>query len=86
MATILKGTNPAIAGKILRNFSIAFVVSTGSVFAAYEVFGIATRKQKMENKVTYNNRIHPEQDRLYVLPFTISIFFYWFVREIEESC
>ena len=64
MATILKGTNPAIAGKILRNFSIAFVASTGSVLAVYGVFGIATRKQKPENKVTYNKKIHPEQDRL----------------------
>ncbi len=64
-------TSPAVAGKILRNFSIVGVSLVGGVFAAYEVFGFASRRQMGEFRGQlplgdYNAAVRPEQDRLYV--------------------
>lgn len=62
-------TNPAVAGKILRNFSIAFVTAVSAVFAADQIVSIASRKQMAEGVRSklglYNASVHPEQDRLY---------------------
>jgi hypothetical protein len=61
-------TSPAIAGSILRNFSIAAVSIVGGVFGVYRIVGIASRKQMAEGERAqlklYNARVHPEQDRL----------------------
>ncbi len=62
-------TTPAIAGKILRNFSIAAVSIVGGVLAAYEVFGLASRRQMGIYRGTgelgvYNSAVRPDQDRL----------------------
>ena len=63
-------TNPAVAGKILRNFSIALVTAVSAVFAANQIISIASRKQMAEGARgklgLYNATVHPEQDRLYV--------------------
>jgi len=62
-------TNLAIAGSILRNFSIAFVSIVGAVFGVREIVSIAARRQMAEGERghlgLYNARVHPEQDRLY---------------------
>jgi len=62
-------SNPAIAGTILRNFSIAAVVGVSGVFAVDQIITIASRNQRAvagrEDLGTYNAIVHPEQDRLY---------------------
>jgi len=61
-------TNPAIAGSILRNFSIAAVSIAGGVFGVYRIVSIASTKQMAGGERgqlrLYNARVHPEQDRL----------------------
>lgn len=59
-------TNPAIAGPILRLFTIAAVAAVGGVFAADKIISIASRKQMESRGGFYNDAVHPEQDRLYV--------------------
>ncbi|KUJ14550.1 uncharacterized protein LY89DRAFT_736581 [Mollisia scopiformis] len=58
----------AVAGKILRNFVVISGSAVGGVFAVYEIFNIAIRKQMAENErghlKIYNTIVHPEQDRL----------------------
>jgi len=61
-------TNPAVAGSILRNFSIAAATAVGAVYAADRIVSIASRKQMAERmrEGEYNENVHPEQDPLYV--------------------
>jgi len=65
-------TNPSVAGPILRYFSIAFVTIVGGVFAVEGVYSIAHRQHLaetgFERKKVYNTIVHPEQDRMYVMP------------------
>jgi hypothetical protein len=62
-------TNPAVAGPILRLFTIVVVAAVGGVFAADKIVSIASRKQMESRGGFYNDAVHPEQDRLYVPPF-----------------
>jgi hypothetical protein len=66
-------TNPAVAGSILRSFSIAAVTAVGAVYAVDRIISIASRKQMEERSRGqaggYNQNVHPEQDPLYVLFF-----------------
>jgi hypothetical protein len=60
---------PAVAGHILRNFSIAFVGILGAVGAITEVYNIASRKDReltkgWGEKRQYNAAPQPQQDRL----------------------
>jgi hypothetical protein len=59
-------TNPAVAGSILRLFTIVAVTAVGGVFAADKFISIASRKQMESRGGFYNDAVHPEQDRLYV--------------------
>ncbi|TVY27237.1 hypothetical protein LHYA1_G004226 [Lachnellula hyalina] len=59
-------TNPAIAGTILRNFSIITAVALTGVYASDRIISIASRKQmgiRGEQSI-YNASVHPEQDPL----------------------
>ena len=62
-------TNPAVAGSILRLFTIAAVVGVSGVFAADQVISIATRRRMQEagraELKAYNTEPRPNQDRLY---------------------
>ncbi|TVY46484.1 hypothetical protein LOCC1_G003466 [Lachnellula occidentalis] len=62
-------SNPAIAGRILRNFSIVAVVALTGVYASDRIISIASRKQMglRGERGVYNASVHPEQDPLYVL-------------------
>lgn len=65
-------TNPAVAGRILRNFAIISTTALAGVFATNEIMGIANRKEMIEgvrgglreHLGVYNASVHPEQDRL----------------------
>jgi hypothetical protein len=76
--------SPAVGGKILRNFSIAAVTIVSAVYASDRIITIASQRQMMEargNPGTYNDMVHPEQDRLYVSHFpylALSVKFVWF--------
>jgi hypothetical protein len=59
-------TNPAVAGPILRLFTIVAVAAVSGVFAADKIITIASRKQMESRGGLYNDAVHPEQDRLYV--------------------
>lgn len=71
----IMATNPAIAGTILRNFSIVFCTAVGGVFAVEGILKIATRKQMgIRGQLgAYNATVQPSQDRLYALPFPYHI-------------
>ncbi|KAF4625686.1 hypothetical protein G7Y89_g12476 [Cudoniella acicularis] len=60
-------TNPAVAGPILRNFSIVFVTAVSAVFAIDGIFQIANRNKMggiRSQLGLYNAEPKPEQDRL----------------------
>ena len=61
-------TNPAVAEKILRNFSIAAVTAVSAVFAADRIVHIASREQmeavRGRQPKLYNESVQPQQDRL----------------------
>jgi hypothetical protein len=59
----------AVAHTVLKNFMIISGTAVGSIYAVYQVFNIATRKEMaIEDRghlKIYNTVVHPEQDKLY---------------------
>lgn len=64
----MSATNPAIAGSILRSFSIIAATAVGAVYATDRIISIASRKQMEERSRglvgDYNDSVQMEQDPL----------------------